>query len=137
MVRKINVWYYVKDHLFVFLKLISTRKYVFLKLISTRLNLHHSNNGSSFHLKLDIKTWISIFASLKSSTKRFDRSSMMKGKLFMNIRKNNGPKTEPCGTPLWIISSLYCCYIPNFYNLRWIFKIINLFDLSSIMKKFF
>ena len=44
-----------------------------------------------------------------SSANNFGLDAKISDKLFMYIRKNNGPSIEPCGTPASIAAHEECC----------------------------
>ena len=77
-------------------------KCVLGQLMSNLLNLHHSTNGARTRLKSAIKQSISLADLYKvvSSANSLQPTSLRKnGKSLIKIKKNSGPRADPCGTP--------------------------------------
>ena len=75
---------------------------VFDQFICKRLCLHHSFNDLKPSLNDDITDTIvlPLKSNVVSSANSFVKISFKKnGKSFIKIMNNNGPKTDPCGTP--------------------------------------
>ena len=58
---------------------------------------------------------IKVVSSANIATSAFSYES---GRSLMNIRRRNGPRTDSCGTPVWIVS----VSVPILFNLMFYFR---------------